>query len=188
MRQYDIERERIGAGLNFDYRPNDTGEYYLRTLYSRFKDTESRQEVSAEFADPQLAGQQGDAEASRALKSRVETQEIQSFVLGGKQGFGTWTVEGQLGYSEASEENPGGIYGAKYKGEFSNVGFNSTQKPVISADQDFYDAANYESDSVSWEKSKTTDKEYNGKLDFLKDYIFGKLCCCIEVRWQDQSA
>ena len=173
MRQYDIERERIGAGLNFDYRPNDTGEYYLRTLYSRFKDTESRQEVAAEFSDPLLAGQRGDAEVTRSLKSREETQEIQSFVLGGKQGFGTWTVEGQLGYSEASEENPGGISGAKYKAELSNVGFSSTQKPVITADQDLYDAANYELDSISWEQSKTTDKEYNAKLDFLKDYMLG---------------
>ena len=180
MRQYDIERERIGAGLNFDYRPNDTGEYYLRTLYSRFKDTESRQEVAAEFSDPQLAGQRGDAEVTRSLKSREETQEIQSFVLGGKQGFGTWTVEGQLGYSEASEENPGGISGAKYQGDFSNVGFNSTQKPVITADQDFYDTANYELDSVSWEKSKTTDKEYNGKLDFLKDYMLGNYAAALK--------
>ncbi|MDD0803822.1 TonB-dependent receptor [Acinetobacter sp. Gutcm_16] len=180
MRQYDIERERIGAGLNFDYRPNDTGEYYLRTLYSRFKDTESRQEVAAEFSDPQLAGQRGDAEVTRSLKSREETQEIQSFVLGGKQGFGTWTVEGQLGYSEASEENPGGISGAKYQGDFSNVGFNNTQKPVITADQDFYDAANYELDSVSWEKSKTTDKEYNGKLDFLKDYMLGNYAAALK--------
>ncbi|MDN5713537.1 MAG: TonB-dependent receptor, partial [Acinetobacter sp.] len=167
-------------GLNFDYRPNDTGEYYLRTLYSRFKDTESRQEVAAEFSDPQLAGQRGDAEVTRSLKSREETQEIQSFVLGGKQGFGTWTVEGQLGYSEASEENPGGISGAKYQGDFSNVGFNSTQKPVITADQDFYDAANYELDSVSWEKSKTTDKEYNGKLDFLKDYMLGNYAAALK--------
>ncbi|MDN5678197.1 MAG: TonB-dependent receptor, partial [Acinetobacter sp.] len=151
-----------------------------RTLYSRFKDTESRQEVAAEFSDPQLAGQRGDAEVTRSLKSREETQEIQSFVLGGKQGFGTWTVEGQLGYSEASEENPGGISGAKYQGDFSNVGFNSTQKPVITADQDFYDAANYELDSVSWEKSKTTDKEYNGKLDFLKDYMLGNYAAALK--------
>ncbi|MEX5419735.1 TonB-dependent receptor, partial [Pseudomonas aeruginosa] len=34
MRQYDIERERLGAGLNFDFRPNKNSEYYLRTLYS----------------------------------------------------------------------------------------------------------------------------------------------------------
>ena len=89
-------------------------------------------------------------------------------------------MEGQLGYSEASEENPGGISGAKYKAEFSNVGFSSTQKPVVTADQDFYDAANYELDSVSWEKSKTTDKEYNGKLDFLKDYMLGNYAAALK--------
>ncbi len=69
---------------------------------------------------------------------------------------------------------------AKYQGDFSNVGFNSTQKPVITADQDFYDAANYELDSVSWEKSKTTDKEYNGKLDFLKDYMLGNYAAALK--------
>lgn len=44
---------------------------------------------------------------------------------------------------------------------------------MITADQDLYDAANYELDSISWEQSKTTDKEYNAKLDFLKDYMLG---------------
>ncbi|MFC3901508.1 TonB-dependent receptor [Acinetobacter marinus] len=173
MRQYDIERERIGAGLNLDYRPNPTGEYYLRTLYSRFKDTEQRQEFSAEFADAIEAGESSDAELTRSLKSRVETQEIKSFVLGGEQGFGTWTVDGQLGYSEASEENPGGISGAKFVGDFSNVGYSSGKKPTISADQDAYDTSNYTLDSVTWELSKTTDQEFNAKLDFLKDYMLG---------------
>ncbi len=42
QRDYQIERERSGLGLNFDYRPDDTSNYYLRTLYSRFKDTETR--------------------------------------------------------------------------------------------------------------------------------------------------
>ena len=109
------------ARAKFDYRPNDTGEYYLRTLYSRFKDTESRQEVSVEFADPQTAGQSGDAEVTRSLKVVLKRKKF-SPLFRGKQGFGTWTVEGQLGYSEASEENPGGISGAKYKAEFRNVG------------------------------------------------------------------
>ena len=181
MRQYDIERERIGAGLNFDYRPNSGGEYYLRTLYSRFKDTESRQEVAATFADPQQSGQRGDAEVTRSLKSREETQEIQSFVIGGKQNFAkTWTVEGQVGYSEASEENPGGISGAKFKGDFANVGFESNQKPVITADQDFYNAEQYQLDTITWEKSKTTDKEYNAKLDLLKDYMLANYAATLK--------
>ena len=173
MRQYNIERERIGAGLNLDFRPNATGEYYLRTLFSRFKDTEQRQEVSAEFADARIAGETGEAEAKRSLKSRVETQEIKSFVLGGEQGFGTWKVDGQLGYSEASEDNPGGISGADFEGEFDGVGYRSGKKPTIIANDDFYQADNYELDAIAWEQSKTTDKEFNAKLDFLKDYMLG---------------
>jgi len=33
---------------------------------------------------------------------------------------------------------------------------------------------------VSWEKSKTTDKEYNGKLDFLKDYMLGNYAAALK--------
>ena len=40
QRDYEITRERTGFGLNFDYKPDDVSSYYLRTLYSRFKDTE----------------------------------------------------------------------------------------------------------------------------------------------------
>ena len=33
---------------------------------------------------------------------------------------------------------------------------------------------------MSWEKSKTTDKEYNGKLDFLKDYMLGNYAAALK--------
>jgi len=42
QRDYDISRERAGGGLNFDYKPDDLSSYYLRTLYSRYTDTETR--------------------------------------------------------------------------------------------------------------------------------------------------
>src|SRR5690606_33355594 len=42
-RKYTIERERTGANLNLDWRPDDDNRYYLRTLYSRFDDAETRQ-------------------------------------------------------------------------------------------------------------------------------------------------
>lgn len=42
QRDYDIRRERAGGGLNFDYKPDDSSSYYLRTLYSRYKDSETQ--------------------------------------------------------------------------------------------------------------------------------------------------
>jgi len=42
QRQYTITRERLGAAVNLDYRPDFNNQYYLRTLYSEFSDEEYR--------------------------------------------------------------------------------------------------------------------------------------------------
>jgi TonB-dependent receptor len=170
QRDYEITRERIGFGLNFDYQPDDFSSYYLRTLYSRFKDTETRNAAGVEFEDAQLAGELGDAEGWRELKSREETQTIQSYVFGGERMMGFWTLSGQVGYSEARERNPGGISSATFEGDFADVGFSSTNKPRLTVDPSFYDPASFELDEVEWEKTDARDKEKNIRLDLARDY------------------
>lgn len=172
QRAYDIRRERTGFGLNFDYKPDDASSYYLRTLYSRYKDTETRNAAGVEFADAQLPGESGEAEGWRELKSREETQQIQSYVFGGERNLGLWTVSGQLGYSKASEKTPEGIAGATFEGndDFADVGFGGTRKPKLNIGSAFYDPANFTLDEVQWEKQKTTDTEKNIKLDLARDY------------------
>ena len=170
QRDYEITRERTGFGLNFDYQPDDFSSYYLRTLYSRFKDTETRNAAGVEFEDAQLAGELGDAEGWRELKSREETQTIQSYVFGGERMMGFWTLSGQVGYSEARERNPGGISSATFEGDFADVGFSSTNKPRLTVDPSFYDPASFELDEVEWEKTDARDKEKNIRLDLARDY------------------
>ncbi len=170
QRDYEITRERTGFGLNFDYQPDDFSSYYLRTLYSRFKDTETRNAAGVEFEDAQRAGELGDAEGWRELKSREETQTIQSYVFGGERMMGFWTLSGQVGYSEARERNPGGISSATFEGDFADVGFSSTNKPRLTVDPSFYDPASFELDEVEWEKTDARDKEKNIRLDLARDY------------------
>ncbi|MAL36721.1 MAG: TonB-dependent receptor [Pseudomonas sp.] len=170
QRDYEITRERTGFGLNFDYQPDDFSSYYLRTLYSRFKDTETRNAAGVEFEDAQRAGELGDAEGWRELKSREETQTIQSYVFGGERMMGLWTLSGQVGYSEARERNPGGISSATFEGDFADVGFSSTGKPRLTVDPSFYDPASFELDEVEWEKTDARDKEKNIRLDLARDY------------------
>ena len=172
QRDYDIRRERSGLGLNFDYRPDDFSSYYLRTLYSRFKDTETRNAAGVEFADAQQPGEAGDAEGWRELKDREETQEIQSFVLGGEQLVGQWTFNGQVGYSQSSEDPPGHIGGALFEGndDFADVGFDSTRKPRLNVGDDFYDPASFSLSEVEWAEENTEDTEKNIKLDAARDY------------------
>lgn len=170
QRDYEITRERTGFGLNFDYQPDDFSSYYLRTLYSRFKDTETRNAAGVEFEEAQLAGELGDAEGWRELKSREETQTIQSYVFGGERMMGLWTLSGQVGYSEARERNPGGISSATFEGDFTDVGFSSTGKPRLTVDPSFYDPASFELGEVEWEKTDARDKEKNVRLDLARDY------------------
>ncbi len=172
QRDYDISRERAGGGLNFDYKPDDLSSYYLRTLYSRYKDSETRNAASFEFADPQAAGEVGDAEGSRKLKQREETQEIQSYVLGGERMFGLWTLSGQAGYSRSSEDSPGHIANAAFTGidDFADSGFYDNDKPRPIVGQAFYNPSNFSLDQVDWEKQNTTDTEKNLRLDLARDY------------------
>ncbi|WDH20618.1 TonB-dependent receptor [Pseudomonas chlororaphis] len=172
LRDYDISRERAGGGLNFDYKPDDLSSYYLRTLYSRYKDSETRNAASLEFAEPQAAGELGDAEGKRKLKQREETQEIQSYVFGGERMFGLWTLSGQAGYSRSSEDSPGHIANAVFEGndDFADSGFYDKDKPRPIVGQGFYDPANFSLDKVEWEKQRTTDTEKNLRLDLARDY------------------
>ncbi|AHL34026.1 TonB-dependent receptor [Pseudomonas brassicacearum] len=173
QRDYDIRRERAGGGLNFDYKPDDFSSYYLRTLYSRYKDSETRNAASIAFEDPQAAGELGDAEGKRKLKQREETQEIQSYVLGGERMFGLWTLSGQGGYSQSSEDSPGHIAGATFEGiDGFNGGFYDNDKPRPIISPGFYDPANFSLDKVDWEQQKTTDTEKNLRLDLARDYDF----------------
>ena len=172
QRRYDITRERTGFGLNLDYRPDEHSEVWLRTLYSRYKDDEVRQGLVTEFADPQLPGELGDAEVTRELKAREETQEVKSFVFGGKRQIGDWGISAQAGYSEAGEDSPGGIGNAAFEGndEFSNIGYNGTRKPRLRSGAGMHDPNNFSLTEVEWEKQKTTDTEKNIKLDLTRDF------------------
>ncbi|AZC51498.1 TonB-dependent receptor [Pseudomonas chlororaphis] len=172
LRDYDISRERAGGGLNFDYKPDDLSSYYLRTLYSRYKDSETRNAASLEFAEPQAAGELGDAEGKRKLKQREETQEIQSYVFGGERMFGLWTLSGQAGYSRSSEDSPGHIANAVFEGsdDFADSGFYDNDKPRPIVGQGFYNPSNFSLDKVDWEKQRTTDTEKNLRLDLARDY------------------
>ena len=172
QRVYDISRERTGGGLNVDYKPDDDTRLYVRTLYSRYKDTETRNSTHLEFDTPQAAGELGKAKAKRKLKQREETQEIQSYVFGGERLLGLWTLSGQAGYSKSSEDSPGHIAGATFKGNtnFPDSGFYDTEKPRPIIGAGFYDPSNFSLDKVDWEAQNTQDTEKKIRLDLARDY------------------
>jgi TonB-dependent receptor len=175
-RDYQITRERQGGILNLDYRPEAGESYYLRTLYSKFSDTETRQRHNIEFADPMLSGALGDAGSSRELKQRKESQDIGSVVLGGEKKFDNhWTMAMAFGMSQASQKTPDAIDAAKFEsGTTYNAGYSGTRIPRLIGDN-MNNAADYELDSIELSNQTARDKERNAKLDLTRDKlsIFG---------------
>jgi TonB-dependent receptor len=126
-RDYDVERERIGATLSFDWRASDTTELYARGLFSEFSDQEYRRRLVFDFGDfGDLGGPTGgsattanfqptvteideeEVEAEigveRDLKDRFERQRIQSYTLGGKTETGPWSLTYSGSYSQSEEQ------------------------------------------------------------------------------------
>lgn len=175
-RDYSITRERQGGIFNLDYRPNAQESYYLRTLYSRFIDNEVRQRHDIAFDSPQRAGEIGVSESSRELKSREETQDIASVVLGGERWIGkNWKVAMALGASRATQDTPDAIDAAKFEsGQSYNSGYSSGRLPRLIGDSSINNAADYELDSIELSKQKAVDKERNLKVDIDHKWkIFG---------------
>ena len=86
LRDYYVIRNRQGAALNFDYKPNDDVHLYARTLFSHFTDMEQRQEFRVNLEDALnddgtfAAGKA----ANRNAKYRFEDEHIATVNLGGE--------------------------------------------------------------------------------------------------------
>jgi len=175
-RKYSITRQRQGAALNLDFRPDNAQSYYLRMFSSRFSDAEQRQAQGVEFSDAQVQGELGEAEVKRALKARKETARIASLALGGERRFGDWLLSAALGAGQASENTPDGLAGAAFVQEFDGVGFSGgSKKPLLNGPAAMAQATGYALDEIELETSRARDRERNGRLDLQHEGSLGSM-------------
>ncbi|WP_321396491.1 TonB-dependent receptor [Emcibacter sp.] len=188
LRDYSVTRERFGAALNIDFRPTDNTNLYLRSLYSRFKDSELRQRTEIKYEDGVFAdGVTGgplvyidEAKADRDLKDRIETQKIFSTVLGGESFVNDWTFEYSVSYSHSEEREPDRLDTDFKSDERVNVGVDISDPllpvSIFASDDDlalFTNAGNYEMDAIEYSDNITEDDEWAFKLDVRRDMDFG---------------
>ncbi|HEU4458856.1 MAG TPA: TonB-dependent receptor [Methylibium sp.] len=168
-RDYRITRDRVGGALNLELRPAQGSAYTLRAMSSRFTDDERRLAHGIAFAAAQPAGALGDAESTRELKDRKETQRIESLVLGTEQRFGDWSANAAFGVSRSSEHTPPHIAGASFDGgDFADVGFENTRTPRLVGPAAINDAAGYELDEIELERMLVKDRERNLRFDLAR--------------------
>lgn len=193
-RDYDVERERMGGSLSFDWRPSAETTLYARLLYSQFDDTEKRQRLSFGFESDPVSGTDDTATfvsspggggfdrqrvtLRRDLKDRFESQKIQSYQLGGETETGPWDFKYSIAYSEAQEheyrtQDPTRFqwriaaqdaFGATF--DYSNL--ETTTFNIDLGSASFNDASNYEFTELADINGLSRDEEWAGKFDVAR--------------------
>lgn len=203
LREYNVTRERLSASLNFDFRPNENNDLYLRGLFNDFRDQEYRQGAVPSFGDGyfdesassaanglavirsgEIDGEEYALEFARHLKDREETQRIWSVSGGGQSRFDLWTVDYQAAFTHSEEDEPGSIDTVDFVAELEDpgaIGFDVSD-PLFprlafvdpATASFFYDPANFEFDKQEFVDGYTEDEEAAFSADFTRDLAFGE--------------
>lgn len=198
-RKYEIERKRIGANLNFDWRPNEDSQYYLRTLYSQFDDAETRQRTIFNFGDGEVTAlgnnqfRVDDLPADAIQKRmRYRTKEENTFAasLGGENRLTNAVLDYKVGYTRTEERvNDEMEARFEYNGDdlAATVDQNSGIPRYTLGDASWMDNGNYDFDRFVVSPKRVDDKEHSAQVNIRFDgdnssYKFGLL-----GRWRDRD-
>jgi len=198
-RKYTIERERTGANLNFDWRPDEDNRYYLRTLYSRFDDAETRQRTVFALEDGQISAlgngrYQVDELPADAISKRMRyrTKEENTFAasLGGENRLSGAVLDYRVGYTKTRERvNDEMEARFDYDGDdLSAVIDQNSGIPGLSlSDAGWMDSSNYAFNRVVLSPKQVDDSERSAQVNIRFDgdhasYKFGLL-----GRWRERA-
>lgn len=213
-RDYDVERERISANLNFDFRLGSSTKLYARGIYSQFDDQEYRRETSLKLEDAgEITGSgadlvysdtDGELQVQRSLKDRFESQRIRSVTLGGETDSDGWHAKYSVSYAKSTERESGSIDPANFEQSFEDNGlllgldFADPRRPryTVGGDAgaiaDFSDPDAYELDSIQVTGlSDAQDEEWGAKLDLGREFAMTGGTFTVQAgakgRWRDKS-
>ena len=171
LRDYEIERRRIGLSSTLDYKFNESSQIYIRSIYNYYTDQEFRRRFrfrpgSGDYVSPTEAR---GIRLVNELKDREQTQEIWSINAGGEHNLSKFTLDYEFAYAEASEDELDRI----------DIGFEHAERPNVTIDRsdpdfpkftiadrvDRFDYAQYEFDELELTDRLRTDRNITGKIN-----------------------
>lgn len=190
-RDYDVTRTRTGGALSLDFLAAEHTTLYLRSLYSEFEDQEFRRRLIFEFDEAPASGDDDTARFSsddgaitvaRDIKDRYESQEILSLSTGGKSFVEAWTLDYQVSFAKAEEQERGSLDPVTFQQEFEGPGqfgvdfdYADRDLPRFAVDAGldaFLDPSAYAFDSVErTSRSQSEDEEVAFKLDLSREFV-----------------
>jgi TonB-dependent receptor len=190
MRKYAIERERLGANLNLEYRPTADDTFYLNALYSKFEDAEARQRSGFVLADGDLVSFDGTTAVyedvpsdafRRRIRYRTKKQDTLAASFGGEHRRGLWTIDYTAGHS-ITDENVGDEIEGRFEGDFDDLTIVAIQgggRPSLQVlngatpDTGYLDNANFVLDRVVLAPTFVDDNDSNASFNVTRESAFG---------------
>lgn len=180
-RKYYVQRKRIGANLNLDWRPDADNKYYLRTLFSDYQDAETRQNTVIDF-DPDQVVAHGDGTYSapvddlgKRVRYRTKKQNAIAASFGGEHRLTGALVDYQVGYSKTEERVPDEkearfkLAGGVRRGLDATIDQNSRMPRIDFSSADWAANDGYGLDKWVLAPGSTDDKEVSAKVNVRFD-------------------
>lgn len=180
---YDIERERIGANLAFQFRPSAGHEIALRLNHNEFSDSEDRQSVQYEYRLGTLSNQtatsgaNSQGRANRQFRDYDQTGTIDVVSLEGKHLTAdgaklTWQAGASRGSRDTHKRNDWEFRSAA--GAFPNTYDLTGDVVVVTPNTDaYYNAANYPFRRVRFRTDDEQEDVLSAQADYQRDLTFG---------------
>ena len=179
-RQYNTHRRRSGAVANFEWRPNEDARAFLRFMYSRYQDSETRDRFGIEFDEDGIApdsattGAFSDGEAFRALRTRAENTSTFTASTGGEFKFDDRKLTVEATYSRADKRDPHRDEWGFVQGDITGSYLLGSDTYSVTADgEDAYDASLYEPDFYEPESRKAVEDLFQLRADYLMPLDIG---------------
>jgi TonB-dependent receptor len=180
LRDYTLERERMGIVANFEWRPSDNARYYLRNLFNRFEDLEDRIETLYDYREGDLLNQTPtsglftEGEGERAFKRRLEKQSISQSTLGGEWFFGETTLQLSATLGSTEQDTP---FDNEWSFEVSDslpMTYDTSDRfPRVNAPGDFVDPGFWEFNQVDLNSQLVEEDLQIWQADLRRDMDFG---------------
>jgi TonB-dependent receptor len=106
LRHYDITRTRISVAPTFDFKFNKHSFLYLRAMYNRFSDDETRRRKIYELDDALSETYYLYGGILHDVRERLKLQTLGTLSMGGEHKIGSVTLDYQLFYAYAQEAEP----------------------------------------------------------------------------------
>lgn len=178
LRHYDIVRERIGLSATVDYKFNKNSVIYLRGMYNSFTDDETRRRKVFTLDDAISDRYYLYGGIEHDVKDRKKIQQISTLNLGGEHKLWSSTIDYEVAYSVASEnqpdrleaifENPGQAIAIKF--DRSDPDYPKATYPNTDNPENAFDYDNYEMDELLFQTYETIDQNITSKLNVKIPY------------------